>query len=102
MHKLTRACQIPMKVKREVFERDGGRCVGCGRWAYVEWACAHLIPRSHGGLGVPQNILTLCPKCHSAFDSGAKRRELKIIYEAYIKSHYDEIGRVIYKKGDVT
>lgn len=100
MHKRTRACMIPKKVKEAVYERDGGRCVGCGRWARVEWACAHYIARSHGGLGIEENILTLCPECHAEYDQSVKRRELKEKYGEYLRTHYGADKRLTYRKGD--
>ena len=31
MHKMTKATSIPKSVKEAVYERDGGRCILCGR-----------------------------------------------------------------------
>ena len=45
-------------MKRQVLERDG-RCVICG--ANDGQPVAHIVARSHGGLGIPENIVTLCP-----------------------------------------
>lgn len=100
MHKRTRACQIPKSVKEVVWRRDNERCVGCGRWVPVECACAHYIARSHGGLGIEENILTLCPDCHQAFDNGKKRSELKEVYGEYLRTHYGANKRLVYKKGE--
>ena len=100
MHKRTRACQIPAKVKEAVFQRDRGRCVGCGRWARVEWSCAHYIARSHGGLGIEKNILTLCPDCHAEYDNGIKRRELQQKYGEYLREIYGDLDGLRYKKGE--
>lgn len=99
MNKRTRALQIPRKVKEAVFKRDGGRCVGCGRWAQIDWACAHFIARSHGGLGIEENVLTLCPECHSAFDNGVDRRKLQEKYHEYLKNIYGVDKCLVYRKG---
>ena len=74
--KQAKACDIPARVKREVWERDQGRCVLCG--ASVNTAPnAHYISRAHGGLGIPENIVTLCTgfgpgSCHDRYDNGTK------------------------------
>ena len=65
--KRAKATQIPMKVKKAVYERDNGLCVVCGKRGLPE---AHYIPRSAGGLGIEQNIVCLCRECHDKFDFG--------------------------------
>ena len=73
--KRTRACEIPKSVKIKVNERDNSQCLICGCYDPVEWSCCHFIPRSHGGLGIEENIITLCPDHHRQFDNGANVRE---------------------------
>ena len=34
----------------------------------------HYIPRSHGGLGIEQNIVTACIECHHMMDNSTARR----------------------------
>lgn len=60
----------------------------CGRYAYPEWACAHYIARSQGGLGIEQNIVTLCPECHREYDNGLKRAEYGKIIKEYLTGLY--------------
>lgn len=74
MHKQTKATSIPKSVKEAVYERDGGRCILCGR--NNGEPVAHVIRRSQGGRGIEQNIVTLCPSCHRAFDEGPQRTAL--------------------------
>ena len=98
MHKQTKATSIPAATKQAVWERDGGRCVLCGRPGNP-WC--HYISRAQGGLGIEQNIVTLCDKCHSDFDQSAKRRRMKEYIKWYLKMIYpgwDET-KLIYKKG---
>jgi len=71
-HALTKACEIPFSVKKIVFERDGGRCLFCGSRGLPE---AHFIPRSRHGLGIPENIGTVCRECHDMFDKNASLRD---------------------------
>lgn len=74
MHKETKATAIPKLVKDSVLERDGGRCILCGRRGDPH---CHVVRRSAGGMGAEQNIVTLCPRCHYAFDEGLFLQELK-------------------------
>jgi 5-methylcytosine-specific restriction endonuclease McrA len=86
-------------VKQAVYERDGGRCVLCGR-SYGAFPNAHFIARSHGGLGVEENILTLCIPCHHRYDNSADRAEIREELEKYLRSKYpgwDE-SKLTYRK----
>jgi holliday junction DNA helicase RuvB len=51
---------IPSKVRREVWRRDGGRCVECGSGENLEYD--HIIPVSKGGSNTARNIELLCEK----------------------------------------
>lgn len=86
--KRTKALQIPPNVKAAVWERDGGCCVYCG--SHNAAPVAHYIARSHGGLGIEENILTLCGECHRRYDQTTKRREMKEFFREYLKSKYPE------------
>ena len=97
MHKSTALCRIRRDVKLAVYERDRGTCVICGAQGLPE---AHVIPRSKLGLGVEQNIVTLCRPCHRLYD-GEKRQEYGAIIRKYLKHIYpdwDE-SKLMYKKG---
>ena len=88
-------------------ERDGGYCIVCGRPG-SPWC--HYIPRSHGGLsraqgglGRPENIVTLCDPCHRRLDQSADRAALKEVLANYLRSKYpgwDET-KLIYRKGEL-
>lgn len=97
MRRETKATGITPEVKKIVWERDNGLCIRCGKPGLPN---AHFIPRSHGGLGIPENILTLCPECHRRFDQTAERKALRNHFRNYLESHYpdwDE-SKLIYKK----
>lgn len=92
--KRSKATDISMSVKKKVWERDKGRCVLCGNYCNV-MPNAHFIPRSKGGLGIEENIITLCTeltpnKCHRRYDFGTKeeREEIKEYLREYLKSKY--------------
>lgn len=100
-----KATDIPDSVKQRVWERDGGCCVVCG--CHVAMPNAHYIPRSKGGLGIEENIVTLCTSmtpnhCHERFDKGLKKEREQIgkIIKAYLKSKYENWSedKLVYKK----
>ena len=104
--KRSKACDIPQKVKDVVWERDNGRCVVCGN-RYNVMPNAHFISRANGGLGIEQNIVTLCTnltenKCNYKFDNGSAAEKEKIgnQIENYLKSKYPDWSKenLIYKK----
>ena len=107
MHKMTKATAISSRVKRAVYIRDGGRCVLCGS-PYGD-PVAHVVRRSQGGMGIEQNIVTLCPDCHRAYDAGANlwrfgagttRESLYCRLVAHLKGFYPGWTReeMIYRK----
>ena len=92
--KKTSATEISYDVKMKVLQRDNGRCVYCGSMFHVE-ANAHYIPRSDGGMGIEENVVTLCNnqsvnKCHQKFDFGTdeERQAIGSKIEEHLKSHY--------------
>ena len=89
---------IPKAVNTAVYVRDRGRCVVCGEQVGIEYANSHVVRRSRGGMGIIQNIVTHCTKCHMAYDGGDKMAN-KITMD-YINSKYDgwKPDRVVYKK----
>lgn len=97
-HRMTKACAITRQTRLEVALRDNGRCVNCGSIYGIP--NAHFVPRSHGGLGIEQNILTLCPTCHHLFDNSDQRQVLKEKFREYLSGCYadwDE-SKLYYKK----
>ena len=90
---------ISPTVKFMVNCRDGGRCVYCGAPGLPE---AHFIRRSKGGLGVPQNILTLCQKHHELYDKGPRtqREGMREFFREYLMSKYPEWDEdsLVYRK----
>lgn len=98
--KRAKACDISTKVKNIVWERDGKRCIRCGsRYAMPS---AHYLPRSKGGLGIEENIVTLCLPCHNAYDHTTERKAIGEFIEAYLKSKYPDWdkSKLIYRKWD--
>ena len=92
MHKRTKAVAILQKIRQEVEERDSidgiPRCVFCG-----STNCrgeAHFIRRSQGGLGIPQNLLTVCRKCHLLLDNSEMSNAYKQVAREYLMSKYPD------------
>lgn len=97
MNKRTKALQIPREVKEGVYERDNGCCVWCGKHGQPN---AHYISRAQGGLGIEENILTLCPVCHRDYDQSNKREMMREYFKKYLQSKYPEWEeeKLIYRK----
>ena len=102
-----KALDIPQSVKRKVWERDSGACVACGNHNGA-LPNAHYIPRSKGGLGIEQNIVTLCGpftplRCHDCFDNGtaAERERIGAKIEAHLRAKYPGWNKesLVYRKG---
>lgn len=92
----TKALAIPPAVKKAVAQRDSVDgwpcCIYCGTPAPTDhptaYSCAHYIARSQGGLGIEENILTLCPKCHGRYDATEHREEMRRLFRLYLEVKY--------------
>lgn len=93
-----KALDIPKKVKDRVWERDGGCCIFCGSPSALP--NAHYIPRSKGGLGIEENVVTACAECHRAMDQSPEREKYLRRAKKYLDRHYPgfEDERRVYRK----
>lgn len=108
MHTRTKALGITTRVKEEVADRDSFDgcpcCILCGCPAPVNnrlaFSNAHYISRAQGGLGIEENILTLCTLCHRRYDQTTDRAILKPFFARYLKSHYSDWdeSKLVYQK----
>ncbi|WP_312281571.1 HNH endonuclease [Oscillibacter sp.] len=99
MNRRTKALDIPARVKKVVYARDNGLCILCGSPGAPN---AHYVSRGQSGLGIPENVVTLCRTCHRAYDQSTQREILKNEIAGYLRSKYpgwDDI-RLTYLKGD--
>jgi len=107
VRKDTKARDFDRKAKIAISERDsiGGWpcCIRCGAAAPapLAWSNAHFISRSQLGRGIPENGLTLCPRCHREYDQTTQREELREFFREYLKSKYPEWdeAKLYYRKG---
>lgn len=87
-HKRTKAVAIPPKIRQEVEERDHHCCIFCGSTnARGE---AHYINRSQGGLGIPKNLITVCPEHHRQMDNGQATKLYRQKAKEYLMSIYPD------------
>lgn len=54
---------IPNEVRRSVYRRDGWRCALCDSSDGIQ--IHHAVPRGEGGSDFPENLITLCWRCHA-------------------------------------
>lgn len=98
--KLSKATSISKEVRQKVWERDHMACIYCHRRVPVECANSHFIKRSQLGLGIEQNIVTACPKCHYKYDFGRNSHSMIKYTWEYLSSKYKGLKRenLVYKK----
>lgn len=85
--KLSRACDISPKVRAEVMERDGHKCIICGSTQNLQ--VAHFVSRARLGLGIPQNLAILCACCHFELDNGKSHEETQKLVREHLQALYD-------------
>ena len=101
--KRSKATDISLKVRNEVKVRDEG-CIFCRMgYSIVEptWIeIMHFIPRSQGGMGVPENLACGCAAHHRMLDASEHRKDMLQLFEWYLKDQYEEwsVEYVVYRK----
>lgn len=98
--KRAKALDISIDVRETVFKRDKGLCVVCKSPGLPN---SHYIARGKGGLGIEQNVLTHCMKCHHEYDNGKdleKAKYIKEVSKKHLMSIYKNWNEedLIYKK----
>ena len=98
MSKASKACDISPKVRKEVMDRDEGRCFVCGSMYGIQ--IAHYISRARMGLGIPQNLACMCHLCHREMDNGKFHKEYQSVLKMHLQSKYDDWdeSQLTYKK----
>ncbi len=60
-----------------------------------------LLKEVSGGLGIPENVVTLCPECHYQEDHGQNTQHYEEYIENYLKGIYGtdwSKEKLVYKK----
>lgn len=98
MNKASKACDISPAVRKEVMERDEGRCIICCTTQDIQ--IAHFISRARLGLGIPHNLACMCLKCHGEMDNGKYHVEYKNVFKMHLQAKYDDWdeSKLTYKK----
>lgn len=109
--KRTKACDISANVSKEVRKRDEG-CIFCQMGyrmppedefitAMGQLQIMHFVPRSQGGLGIPQNLACGCAWHHMLLDNGKDTRaDMLSKFEEYLNARYKGWNRemVVFNK----
>ena len=99
-HTRTRKCEFSKQSRLKIIERDRG-CIFCQRGYHMDetdgfgrelFEIMHYIPRSQGGLGIPQNGALGCKDHHMMLDNGNKgrREEMLEIFRDHLKRFYKD------------
>ena len=87
-----------LEVRSQILLRDDFRCQECNYYKHLE--VHHIIPKSKGGTDEPDNLVTLCQRCHakkhgfSHRENKRKRhtrRNRRKKFKRYINKHTDVI-----------
>lgn len=105
MSRRSRACEFPPEVRERIKERDGG-CIFCQIGYKMPTTylpptdIMHIVPRSHGGLGVEENGVWGCRHHHEMMDNGAWHKPMVEYCEKYLAARYDgwSMEKLIYRK----
>lgn len=84
----SKACDITKKVKDKVWQRDNCMCIICK--SPFAMPNAHYISRAQSGLGIEENIVTLCQRCHHNYDQTEHREFYRQKIKVYLQSKYPD------------
>lgn len=88
--KRTKALDFSPKVREKIKARDadGGtpRCIFCGSAQMLQ--IAHVVNKSQGGMGIEENGVVACIKCHERMDNGKGGEIMRELACEYLKSKY--------------
>lgn len=56
------------ELRKLIYQRDNWTCQMCFKKCHDDIQCHHIIPERKGGNHMPENLITLCKKCHIKVD----------------------------------
>lgn len=110
--KQAKAHEFSLAARKKIIERDNEECIFCrlqyemegAGWLATVKGIMHYIPRSQGGLGIPENGAYGCQWHHEMMDNGnrGKREEMLGIFREYLQGHYPDWDKdkLVYDKWD--
>ena len=82
---------ISNRTRQKVLERDSYDgapcCIYCGSPYGIE--IHHFVERSRGGMGVEENLVCLCSRCHRKLHD-TESAEIKDFIRAYLSCRYED------------
>jgi len=110
MQKRARKAEFDKKTRKIIEERDNG-CIFCQMRYRMEkamyldlntFSIMHFVPRSKGGLGIPENGAVGCQYHHDMLDNGngGHREEMLELFAEYLQSVCDDWdeNQIVYDK----
>lgn len=93
------SANIPNIIRKQVYRRDGYRCALCDSQQGLQ--IHHVVSRGQGGTNYPQNLITLCWRCH-AVAHGTRLPEYGMMQPAevcqacveYVADYYTDMGLI--------
>ena len=79
---------IPTATRKMVYKRDGYQCAMCSDVRVLQ--IHHAVKRSLGGSDFPENLITLCWKCHAVAHGMRFDDYPEYIDEGWMKQHITE------------
>lgn len=95
MNRRTKAVDVSQAVRKQVLHRDAYRCIFCKSSNAL--TMAHIIPRSQGGLGIAENLVTACSICHHMMDNTSKRETMLAYAQKHVDKFHERTERVFKK-----
>lgn len=86
------------KIKRKIFDRDKWKCQSGLLTHDLHLTVDHIVKRSLRGKNTSDNLITLCDRCHSIFDTMNNYQKVRILREklekmyGYTYESYPQIG----------
>lgn len=97
--KRARATEFTDSARVQIVHRDKAKCIFCEMnyqmaadkdWQMQIKEIMHYIPRSKGGLGIPENAAVGCRYHHNMLDNGhdGHREEMLQMFQGYLRSKH--------------